>query len=119
MKGFSKPAEPLPLRMLLNSADYCTLRVLFESTAGRSWKSIEGWDDDNSVAWHGIVTVLGDRRRSEASKTPKLAVGRISLEDNGLDGALPADLASSLRRLLLSRYPKRSVWPPKKSSICP
>ena len=65
-----------------NASDEATLRNLFELTAGDEWAQSDGWAGSPALEeWHGVRTDSLGR------------VTALHLSDNGLSGALSADIA--------------------------
>jgi hypothetical protein len=100
--------------MILTPNDYGALRVFFETTVGRSWKQIRGWDNDQATEWLG-VTVQEEKRKSE-SRTPKFGVKRLTLDANGLQGVLCQDLVS-LKSLTFCSLRRNSIAGPLPDKI--
>ena len=76
------------------------LNALYRSTGGPGWTNRDGWLSDQPLSeWHGVKTDASGR------------VTSLSLRDNNLIGALPAELGDLSRLETLNLYANRLTGP--------
>ncbi|MYG48086.1 MAG: hypothetical protein F4164_01690, partial [Gemmatimonadales bacterium] len=90
------------------SPDRAVLGVLYEVMGGTAWRNSDNWLTDLPLGeWYGVEVDSHGR------------VTHLSLDDNGLTGAIPAETArlSQLRQLRLSRNGLEGSIPPELGSL--